>query len=90
MFCAGSYSLFWVTGGTWRSATRRGGFWARMAKIALVLGWLGVLEQTVQEFLPKHRSTHADANTVLKPNPGLKPSHKATDVLERGPSNRTR
>src|SRR5215831_14166930 len=33
--------FIWVTGGTWRSATRRGGFWARVAKIALVLGWLG-------------------------------------------------
>jgi hypothetical protein len=39
----------WVTGGSWRSATRRGGFWARMAKVALVLGWLGVVSQTVQE-----------------------------------------
>jgi hypothetical protein len=68
----------WVTGGTWRSATQRGGFWARTAKVALVLGWLGFVSQTVQEFSPKHPSTHTDASTPSKTGTGLKPS-TATD-----------
>jgi hypothetical protein len=70
--------FIWTTGGTWRSATRRGGFWARVAKIALVVGWLSVLSQTVQEFSPKHPSTHTDASTPSKADTGLKPS-TATD-----------
>jgi len=76
--------FIWLTGGTWRSATQRGGFWARTAKVALVLGWFGVVSETVQEFSPKHPSTHTNASTPSKTGTGLKPSHKTTDVWTQG------
>jgi hypothetical protein len=43
----------WSTGGIWRSATRRGGFWGGAAKVMLVIGWLGAISQTVQEVISK-------------------------------------
>ena|SRR6266403_2889952 len=39
----------WATGGIWRSATRRGGFWAGAAKVGLVLGWLSGISQVVSQ-----------------------------------------
>ncbi len=41
--------LVWATGGIWRSATRRGGFWAGAAKVGLVLGWLSAISQVVSQ-----------------------------------------
>jgi hypothetical protein len=40
----------WQTGGIWRSATRRGGFWAGAAKAAVVLGWFSAIGNIGQAF----------------------------------------
>jgi len=52
----------WVTGGTWRSATRRGGGWARAAKVMIVFGWISSVGQIAEGLTPK-QDHRVSANT---------------------------
>ena len=62
------YSLFyiaagiWQTGGIWRSAKRRGGFWARAANASIVIVWLGFLGnlgETMERSSQQHPASSA-------------------------------
>jgi hypothetical protein len=72
----------WSTGGIWRSATRRGGFWGRAAKVMIVLGWLSFVGQTVEGLTPKqhHRVSATPPPMTVEQQAAL-----AADLMSRTP-----
>jgi hypothetical protein len=72
----------WSTGGIWRSATHRGGFWAGTAKVMLVLGWLSAIGQTVEGFTPKQ---HHQVSATPHPATGEQQAAIAADLMSKTP-----
>jgi hypothetical protein len=67
------YSV-WATGGIWRSATHRGGFWARAAKVMLVLGWLS--------------GQHATRHLIRSTSPSIGQPFYSSCALDSGTASR--